>query len=153
MVLGFPATLMLYLVAEGFDPMTQLEVVYRYGATPTESAMRAIDNLREVYGIRRDYFAEKASKRFAWNSMLRGSKNLMLQGFLKRAGIDVKGAAGSGLVTVLYQPGGGPSRSFYLLKQGAPKKTSGRSLFSRAPRCAPLRLFFPFASRVPFLNY
>jgi hypothetical protein len=24
--------------------------------------------------------------------------------------------------------------------QGAPKKTSGRSLFSGAPRCAPLRL-------------
>jgi hypothetical protein len=33
--------------------------------------------------------------------------------------------------------------------KGAPKKTSGRSLFSRAPRCAPLRLWLSFASAVP----
>src|SRR5438874_7471338 len=33
-----------------------LPIFYRYGATPTESAMRAIDNLREVYGIRRVKF-------------------------------------------------------------------------------------------------
>ena len=28
--------------------MTQMEVVYRYGATPSEAEMRAIDNLRDV---------------------------------------------------------------------------------------------------------
>jgi len=39
--------------------MTQLEVSYRYGASPTEPAMRAIDSLREVYGIRRVRFDEK----------------------------------------------------------------------------------------------
>src|SRR5438034_10493862 len=33
--------------------MTQLEVAYRYNGSPGESAMRAIDNMREVYGIRR----------------------------------------------------------------------------------------------------
>jgi hypothetical protein len=33
--------------------MTQLEVAYRYGATPGEAEMRAMDNVREVYGIRR----------------------------------------------------------------------------------------------------
>ncbi len=36
--------------------MTQLEVAYRYNASPGESAMRAIDNMREVYGIRRISF-------------------------------------------------------------------------------------------------
>ena len=39
--------------------MTQLEVSYRYGASPGEAAMRAVDNLREVYGIRRVRFDEK----------------------------------------------------------------------------------------------
>ncbi|HZR33707.1 MAG TPA: hypothetical protein VFA76_17820 [Terriglobales bacterium] len=39
--------------------MTQLEVVYRYGATPGEAELRAIDKVREVYGIRRISFSEK----------------------------------------------------------------------------------------------
>jgi hypothetical protein len=33
--------------------MTQLEVAYRYGTRPNEATMRALDNVREVYGIRR----------------------------------------------------------------------------------------------------
>jgi len=33
--------------------MTQLEVLYRYEGHPTETAMSALGNLREVYGIRR----------------------------------------------------------------------------------------------------
>jgi hypothetical protein len=33
--------------------MTQLEALYRYEGHPTESAMFALGNLREVYGIRR----------------------------------------------------------------------------------------------------
>ena len=39
--------------------MTQMEVAYRYGNSPTEAAMRALDNVREVYGIRRVRFDEK----------------------------------------------------------------------------------------------
>ena len=38
--------------------MTQMEVAYRYAARPGESSMRAIDNVREVYGIRRIRFDE-----------------------------------------------------------------------------------------------
>ena len=38
--------------------MTQLEVAYRYVAPPTEAIMRAMDNVREVYGIRRINFNE-----------------------------------------------------------------------------------------------
>jgi hypothetical protein len=33
--------------------MTQLEVAFRYGGTLGESNMRALDGVREVYGIRR----------------------------------------------------------------------------------------------------
>jgi len=39
--------------------MTQLEVRYRYGATLGEVEMRALDTLRDVYGIRRITFDEK----------------------------------------------------------------------------------------------
>ena len=40
--------------------MTQLEVAYRYGTAPNEATMRALDNVREVYGIRRITFKESA---------------------------------------------------------------------------------------------
>jgi hypothetical protein len=33
--------------------MTQLEALYRYEGHPTEAAMSALGNLREVYGVRR----------------------------------------------------------------------------------------------------
>jgi len=39
--------------------MTYLDVAYRYGATPGEREMRAIDGMREVYGIRKVDFQEK----------------------------------------------------------------------------------------------
>ncbi len=38
--------------------MTYLEVVFRYGAVPGENEMRAIDGMREVYGVRRVEFNE-----------------------------------------------------------------------------------------------
>ena len=39
--------------------MTQLDVSFRYANRPNEAVMRAIDNMREVYGIRRVKFNEK----------------------------------------------------------------------------------------------
>ena len=39
--------------------MTQVDVSYRYVNRPDETMMRAIDNMREVYGIRRVSFNEK----------------------------------------------------------------------------------------------
>ena len=33
--------------------MTSLDVVFRYSGSPGERAMRAMDSVREVYGIRR----------------------------------------------------------------------------------------------------
>ena len=38
--------------------MTAVEVVYKYEMKPTETVMRALDNVREVYGIRRIRFDE-----------------------------------------------------------------------------------------------
>ena len=39
--------------------MTYLDVAYRYGATPGEREMRAIDGVREVYGVLKIIFDEK----------------------------------------------------------------------------------------------
>jgi hypothetical protein len=39
--------------------MTQMDVSYRYINRPDESIMRALDNVREVYGVRRISFNEK----------------------------------------------------------------------------------------------
>jgi len=36
-----------------------MEVAYRYSDPPSEAAVRAIDDIREVYGIRRIRFDEK----------------------------------------------------------------------------------------------
>jgi hypothetical protein len=40
--------------------MTAVEVCFKYAIPPTESVMRALDNVREVYGIRRIRFNESA---------------------------------------------------------------------------------------------
>ncbi|HUO25510.1 MAG TPA: hypothetical protein VMU61_07570 [Candidatus Aquilonibacter sp.] len=39
--------------------MTYLDVVFRYGGVPGENELRAIDGMREVYGILRVEFNEK----------------------------------------------------------------------------------------------
>ena len=42
--------------------MTQLDVVYRYVNPPTEIELRALDNVREVYGIRKISVDEKRAR-------------------------------------------------------------------------------------------
>ncbi len=50
----------MYLTGGGTQTeMTQMEVAYRYSDPPSEAAVRAIDDIREVYGIRRIRFDEK----------------------------------------------------------------------------------------------
>jgi copper chaperone CopZ len=68
--------------------MTYLDVVYRYGATPGEREMRAIDGMREVYGIRKVDFQEKdRTVRVEYDgSRLNESAVAKL---LRQAGIDV----------------------------------------------------------------
>ena len=68
--------------------MTQLEVAYRYVTPPTEATMRALDSVREVYGIRRITFKESDrivrvefdASRF---------KEPVIAGLLRRSGLDL----------------------------------------------------------------
>lgn len=69
--------------------MTQLEVSYRYGTSPGEAEMRALDSVREVYGIRRMRFDQKErivrvefdASRF---------KEPVIAGLLRQAGLDIQ---------------------------------------------------------------
>ncbi|HZZ14575.1 MAG TPA: hypothetical protein VFE08_01295 [Candidatus Sulfotelmatobacter sp.] len=69
--------------------MTYLDVVFQYGAAPGESALRAIDGMREVYGVRRVQFNEKdRTVRVEFDaSRLKGEGVAKL---LRQAGIDVR---------------------------------------------------------------
>jgi hypothetical protein len=68
--------------------MTQLDVSYRYGAAPTEAAMRALDSLREVYGIRRLSFEEKSrTVRVEFDASR--LKEPVIASLLRRAGVDL----------------------------------------------------------------
>jgi hypothetical protein len=69
--------------------MTQLEVRYRYTTPPGEAEMRAIDAMRDVYGIRK----------IAWNEKERvvkvefdasRLKEPVVAALLRRAGVDLK---------------------------------------------------------------
>ena len=69
--------------------MTYLEVVFRYGATPGENELRAIDGMREVYGIRRVQFhnAERTVRVEFDASRLKSEAVARL---LRQAGVDVR---------------------------------------------------------------
>jgi hypothetical protein len=69
--------------------MTQLEVAYRYGATPGEAEMRAIDSVREVYGVRRIAFNPKErTVRVEFDASR--LKEPMIAALLRGAGIDLQ---------------------------------------------------------------
>ena len=76
----------LKLEAERF--MTQLEVAYRYVAPPTEAIMRAMDNMREVYGIRRIIFNE-AERIIRIEFDASRFKEPVIAGLLRRTGLDL----------------------------------------------------------------
>jgi hypothetical protein len=69
--------------------MTYLEVAYRYLTPPGEAELRAIDSVREVYGIQRVQFNEKErTVRVLFDaSRLKGDTVAKL---LRQAGIDVQ---------------------------------------------------------------
>lgn len=69
--------------------MTQLEVSYRYIAPPTEAEMRAIDSIREVYGIRKIAFNEK-EKTIRVEFDASRLQEPVVAGLLRRAGLDLK---------------------------------------------------------------
>jgi len=69
--------------------MTHLEVVYRYIGIPGEAEMRAIDSVREVYGIRRLTFNEKEHTLLVEFDASR-MKEPVIAGLLRKAGIDLQ---------------------------------------------------------------
>jgi hypothetical protein len=76
---------------EGFEPMTYLDVVFRYGAVPGETEMRAIDTMREVYGIRRVQFnAKDGTVRVEFDASR--LKSDAVAKLLRNAGVDVRDA-------------------------------------------------------------
>jgi len=68
--------------------MTQMDVAYRYGTPPGEAEIRALDSMREVYGVRRVSFDPKErivrvefdASRF---------KEPVIAGLLRRAGLEI----------------------------------------------------------------
>jgi hypothetical protein len=69
--------------------MTYLDIVYNYGSLPSENEMRAIDAMREVYGIRRIRFNEKDhTVRIEFDASR--MKQDAVAKMLRQAGIDVK---------------------------------------------------------------
>ena len=79
------------LVAEENSEMTYMDVAYRYGATPGEREMRAIDGMREVYGIRRVQFNEKERTVRVEFDASRMKQDAVAK-LLRQAGIDVRDA-------------------------------------------------------------
>jgi len=69
--------------------MTYLDVVFSYESQPGENELRAIDSMREVYGIRRVRFDEKErTVRVEFDASR--MKLEAVAKLLRNAGIDVK---------------------------------------------------------------
>jgi hypothetical protein len=68
--------------------MTQLEVLYRYEQHPTEAAMFALGNAREVYGIRRLQLDQEGKTIRVEYDATRLNKQAVSQ-ILRRAGVDI----------------------------------------------------------------
>jgi hypothetical protein len=69
--------------------MTYLDVVFRYGATPGEVELRAIDGMREVYGIRSVQFNNQ-ERRVRVEFDASRLKCDAVAKLLRQAGIDVR---------------------------------------------------------------
>ena len=68
--------------------MTQLDVVYRYGAPPSESAILAMAKVREVYGVRRMDF-DQAGKTVRVEYDASRLTQPVIHQLLRRAGLDI----------------------------------------------------------------
>jgi len=69
--------------------MTYLEVVYRYGAALGEAELKAIDGMREVYGVRRVQFNEKEQTVRVEFDASRLKPDAVAK-LLRQAGVDVR---------------------------------------------------------------
>ena len=68
--------------------MTQLDVLYRYGAQPSEPATLAIARVREVYGVRKLTLDESARTIRVEYDATRLTEPVIHQ-LLRRAGLDI----------------------------------------------------------------
>lgn len=69
--------------------MTTMEVSYRYANQPTEAVMRAVDNMREVYGVRQVRFNEKDQVvRIEYDASR--FKEPVVANLLRRAGLEIR---------------------------------------------------------------
>ena len=69
--------------------MTYLDVVFNYSSLPGESELRAIDGMREVYGIRSVRFDEKERTVRVEFDASRLTQDAVIR-LLRQAGIDVR---------------------------------------------------------------
>jgi hypothetical protein len=69
--------------------MTYLDVVFNYGAIPGEAELRAIDSVREVYGIRSVQFNGKQRTVRVEFDASRLKQDAVAR-LLRQAGIDVR---------------------------------------------------------------
>jgi dissimilatory sulfite reductase (desulfoviridin) alpha/beta subunit len=70
--------------------MTYLEAAYRYQTPPGEQELRAIDSIREVYGIQRIQFNEAERTVRVLFDASRFKEEVVAQ-LLRQAGIDIGG--------------------------------------------------------------
>ena len=68
--------------------MTYLDVVFIYGSLPGENELRAIDSMREVYGIRRIRFSEQDRTVRVEFDASRFKQDAVAK-LLRQAGIDI----------------------------------------------------------------
>ena len=69
--------------------MTYLDVVFNYSSPPGESELRAIDSMREVYGIRQVQFNEKQRTVRVEFDASRLKQDAVAR-LLRQAGVDVR---------------------------------------------------------------
>ena len=69
--------------------MTTMDVSYRYNNRPSESVLRAIDSVREVYGIRKVRVNEKEQLVHVEYDASRFKEPVVVN-LLRRAGLDVR---------------------------------------------------------------
>ena len=72
-----------------FRRMTYLDVVFNYGALPGENELRAIDTMRDVYGIRSVQFDHKQRTVRVEFDASRMKQDTVAK-LLRNAGIDVR---------------------------------------------------------------
>ncbi|MGO8794324.1 MAG: hypothetical protein ACLQLC_05840 [Candidatus Sulfotelmatobacter sp.] len=88
--IGFsPAKAVVSIIATEDYPMTYLEVVFRYGAAPGENELRAIDGMREVYGVRRVQFNERERTVRVEYDASRLKADAVAK-MLRQAGVDIR---------------------------------------------------------------